>query len=121
MGQAEVGFQKLTPLALQLAGDGWRLNESGHVQLLVACCIAELLRIYAPDSPYSDAQQVKEIFLFFIKQLEGLKDTKSHTFGYCVYLLENLADVDSFRICANLEDYAGIYCALFLLIFSTVK
>ena len=46
------------------------------VQLLVACCIADILRIFAPEAPYKDPAQIKTIFYFLIKQLGGLKDPK---------------------------------------------
>jgi sister-chromatid-cohesion protein PDS5 len=46
------------------------------VQLLIACCIADILRIFAPDAPYKEPAQIKTIFLFIIKQLGGLKDPK---------------------------------------------
>ena len=46
------------------------------VQLLVACCIADILRIFAPDAPYKEPQQIKTIFLFLIRQLGGLRDPK---------------------------------------------
>jgi sister chromatid cohesion protein PDS5 len=43
---------------------------------LIACCIADILRIFAPDAPYKDPAQIKTIFLFIIRQLGGLKDPK---------------------------------------------
>lgn len=46
------------------------------VQLLVACCIADILRIFAPDAPYKEPQHIKTVFMFLIKQLGGLKDPK---------------------------------------------
>jgi sister-chromatid-cohesion protein PDS5 len=36
---------------------------------LIACCIADVLRVYAPDAPYTDPEQVKGIFFFLIRQL----------------------------------------------------
>jgi len=38
------------------------------------------LRVYAPDAPYQDPEQVKTIFLFLITQLSGLKDPKDPAF-----------------------------------------
>ena len=46
------------------------------MQLLVACCIADILRIFAPDAPYKEPQHIKTVFMFLIKQLGGLKDPK---------------------------------------------
>ena len=44
--------------------------------MLIACCIADILRIFAPDAPYKEPAQIKTIFLFIIRQLGGLKDPK---------------------------------------------
>ena len=53
-----------------------KVNINRDVQLLVACCIADILRIFAPEAPYKEPQQIKTIFLFLIRQLGGLKDPK---------------------------------------------
>jgi sister-chromatid-cohesion protein PDS5 len=55
------------------------------VQLLVACCIADILRIFAPEAPYKTAEQIKTIFYFLIKQLGGLRDPKDPAFKRHVY------------------------------------
>lgn len=121
MGQEEGAYQEFVPLALHLADDFFRLHQSRDVQLLIACCIADVLRVYAPDAPYTDAEQVKGIFLFLIKQLGGLKDPKDPAFKRYFYLLENLAYVKSFNMCFDLEDCQEIFCALFQLIFKIVN
>ena len=38
-----------TPLAIQLADEFYLNHQSRDVQLLVACCIADILRIFAPE------------------------------------------------------------------------
>jgi hypothetical protein len=61
------------------------------VQLLVACCIADILRIFAPDAPYKEPQHIKTVFMFLIKQLGGLKDPKvdisSFSFPFHIILM----------------------------------
>ena len=88
---------------------------------MVACCIADILRIFAPEAPYRDPQQIKTIFYFLIKQLGGLKDPKDPAFKRYFYLLENLAYVKSFNMCFDLEDFNEIFCALFGLMFKIVN
>ncbi len=117
-------------------------NQIRDVQLLVACCIADILRIFAPEAPYKDPLQIKvdfsspwlatstnanvflhsqTIFYFLIKQLGGLKDPKDPAFKRYFYLLENLAYVKSFNMCFDLEECSEIIYALFQLIFKIVK
>jgi sister-chromatid-cohesion protein PDS5 len=61
MGQDEGAYQELIPLALHLATDYFLMHPSKDVQLLIACCIADVLRVYAPEAPYKDPEQVKVI------------------------------------------------------------
>lgn len=59
MGQDEGMYQQYIPLALHIADDHFLSHESKDVQLLIACCIADVLRVYAPEAPYKDPEQVK--------------------------------------------------------------
>ncbi|XP_018334153.1 sister chromatid cohesion protein PDS5 homolog B [Agrilus planipennis] len=121
MGQDEGAYQQYIPLALHLAEEQFLTHTSRDVQLLIACCIADVLRVYAPEAPYKDSEQVKTIFLFLIAQLTGLKDPKDAAFKRYFYLLENLAYVKSFNMCFELEDCQEIFCALFHLMFKIVN
>ncbi|XP_055534630.1 sister chromatid cohesion protein PDS5 homolog B-B [Wyeomyia smithii] len=121
MGQDEGMYTQYIPLAVHLADDYFLQHPSKDVQLLIACCIADVLRVYAPEAPYKDQEQIKGIFLFLIKQLNGLKDPKDPAFKRYFYLLENLAYVKSFNMCFELEDCQEIFCTLFSLMFKIVN
>ena len=108
-------------LACYLSTDFFLEHPSRDVRLLVACAIADVFRVYAPNSPYQVPTLVKKIFLFFIQQLKGLQDPKDATFKRYFYLLENLAWVKSFNICIELDDSQFIFCQLFSLIFKIVN
>ncbi|XP_050315656.1 sister chromatid cohesion protein PDS5 homolog B [Anthonomus grandis grandis] len=121
MGQDDGAYKQYVPLSLHLAEDIFLNHPSRDVQLLIACCIADVLRVYAPEAPYQDPDQVKTIFLFLIAQLSGLKDPKDPAFKRYFYLLENLAYVKSFNMCFDLQDCQEIFCALFQLMFKIVN
>ena len=110
-------------LSLNLAEDCFLQHESSHVQVLIACCIADAFRVYAPEPPYTDPEQVKRILLFLTQQLGGLKDPKDpavlhdHLFD----LLECLAKVKTFTLCLALKDGQEIFCQLFELFFQTIR
>lgn len=59
MGQDNGIYQQYIPLALHLADDFFLQHQSKDVQLLIACCIADVLRVYAPEAPYKDPDQIK--------------------------------------------------------------
>ncbi|CAC5359753.1 PDS5 [Mytilus coruscus] len=108
-------------LAVYLATDYFLDHQSKDVRLLVACCIADVFRIFAPEAPYKDLKHLKDIFIFLVKQLRGLEDPDSPSFKRYFYLLENLAWVKSFNICIELEENQEIFCSLFQLMFSIVS
>ncbi|XP_060604086.1 LOW QUALITY PROTEIN: sister chromatid cohesion protein PDS5 homolog B-like, partial [Ruditapes philippinarum] len=119
MGQDD--NDQYTGLALHLATDFFLEHHNKDVRLLVACCIADVFRIFAPEAPFRDAAHLKDIFMFLIKQLRGLEDPNSPTFKRYFYLLENLAWVKSFNICIELDDNQEIFCSLFKLMFSVIN
>ncbi|XP_064636358.1 sister chromatid cohesion protein PDS5 homolog A-like [Lineus longissimus] len=119
MGQDD--NEKYQGLAVYLASELFLDHNSKDVKLLVACCIADIFRIFAPEAPYLDDGHVKEIFTFFVDQLRGLEDTEAPSFKRYFYLLENLAWVKSFNICLEFEDNQEIFCRLFKLIFGIVS
>lgn len=121
MGQDDGLYQQYIPLALHLVDEYFLQHSSRDVQLLVACCIADVLRVYAPEAPYKDQDQIKTIFLFFIKQLYGLKNPNDPSFKRYFYLLENLAYVKSFNMCFEIEDCQEIFCELFGIFFKIIK
>uniref|UniRef100_A0A8C7K697 PDS5 cohesin associated factor A n=1 Tax=Oncorhynchus kisutch TaxID=8019 RepID=A0A8C7K697_ONCKI len=80
--------QQYLNLALHLASEFFLRNPNKDVRLLVACCLADIFRIYAPEAPYTSHDKLKDIFLFITRQLKGLEDTKSPQFNRYFYLLE---------------------------------
>ncbi|KAG1710427.1 Sister chromatid cohesion protein PDS5 B [Nymphon striatum] len=109
------------PLSLHLASDHFLEHSSKDVRLLIACCIADVFRVFAPEAPYKDSEQLKAIFEFFINQLRGLEDPKDPAFKRYFYLLENLAWVKSFNICIELENSNAIFCQLYTLMFNMIN
>lgn len=120
MSQEEGLNQKYIPLAYQLAEDHFMNNPSRDVRLFVGCCIADILRVFAPEAPYKNPSQIKTIFMFLISQLDGLRDPKDTTFKRYFYLLENLAYVKSFNMCFEIEDNQEVFIELFNTMFKIV-
>ncbi|KAH0505154.1 Sister chromatid cohesion protein PDS5-like protein B [Microtus ochrogaster] len=48
-------------LALHLASDFFLKHPDKDVRLLVACCLADIFRIYAPEAPYTSPDKLKAI------------------------------------------------------------
>eukprot|EP00457_Paulinella_chromatophora_P000461 gb/GEZN01000461.1/.p1 GENE.gb/GEZN01000461.1/~~gb/GEZN01000461.1/.p1 ORF type:complete len:1392 (+),score=340.63 gb/GEZN01000461.1/:82-4257(+) len=85
----------LDSLAQTLVDPFLAKNKSKEVKLLVAICTAEILRLFAPNPPYSD-RQLQEIFSTFIEQMGGLGgDQASPAYQRYFYLLESLSRINS--------------------------
>ena len=46
-------------LALYLASEYFMDHSSKDVRLLVACCIADIFRVFAPEAPYTEPEHLK--------------------------------------------------------------
>jgi len=75
-------------------------HASVNVRFLVACIAADILRVYAPDTPY-DRNQLQSIFSLFLSSFEQLCDPS--TLSASLSLLERLVQVRAFSLAADQE------------------
>ncbi|XP_071951417.1 sister chromatid cohesion protein PDS5 homolog A-B-like isoform X2 [Antedon mediterranea] len=109
------------PLALHLVNDMFFKHPSKDVRLLVACCLADIFRIFAPEAPYKTMETLKCIFRFITKQFWGLENVESSSWKRNFYLLENVAMVKSYNICMELPDSNEIFVELFNVFFTIIS
>ena len=50
---------KYTDLAIYLASNFFTDHNNKDVRLFVACCIADVFRVCAPDAPYTEPDMIK--------------------------------------------------------------
>ncbi|CDK28922.1 unnamed protein product [Kuraishia capsulata CBS 1993] len=86
-------------------------NANLAVQAYTACCLADILRLYAPDAPYN-APQLTEIFKFIISQLKHLNDAAFR--DLYVQLLEKLVESKSIVLITDLPSSDKLIEALFV-------
>uniref|UniRef100_A0A915HIJ7 Uncharacterized protein n=1 Tax=Romanomermis culicivorax TaxID=13658 RepID=A0A915HIJ7_ROMCU len=96
-------------------------NQNAEVKILIACCIAEILRIFAPDAPYGDPHQLKTVLMFLIKQLRGLDNPKDPVFVHYYLLLENLSIVKTLNIVLELEESPEFVLIMIKLFFAILQ
>lgn len=89
------------------------------VRLLVSCCLANVLRLFAPDAPYQ-ASELRNIFSLMIQQLKLLADDKNTYQNYLYYLVESLATVKSIVLLLDVDDSDGGRERLLLQLFTLV-
>ncbi|GLJ40362.1 hypothetical protein SUGI_0830400 [Cryptomeria japonica] len=94
-------------------------HKDKDARLLVAACFSEIMRILAPDPPYSD-DLLKDIFKLFVSIFEELDEVESPYFSRRVNILETIAKV---RCCVLMLDIncEDVVLEMFRVFFSVVR
>ncbi|GFS33710.1 sister chromatid cohesion protein PDS5 homolog B-B [Nephila pilipes] len=121
MAQDEQSARLYEPLAHLLITERFIEHRSRDLRLLVACSIADIFRVSAPEAPYRDPAQIKLVMEFFIDQLKGLNEPQNPSFKRSFYLLENLSVVKTFNICFDTPGCHQIICRLFKVMFCVIS
>ncbi|KAJ2841431.1 Sister chromatid cohesion protein pds5, partial [Coemansia erecta] len=118
--QETVDTQTLDAVTRQLLAPALLKHKESGVVSYVSCCIADILRLYAPEAPYSDSE-IKTIFNVFIDQLQHLGDQNNQFFPLREYLLTSLATVRTPALVAMLPDSEQIVSRFFTVLFGVVQ
>ncbi|KAJ3762232.1 cohesin-associated protein Pds5 [Lentinula raphanica] len=119
MDQDLVDANSLSGVRKELVSSSIMLHKDRGVKAYAACCMADILRLYAPDAPYTQAE-LRDIFQFFFKQLSNnLKGSDVTYYSQYFHLLESLSTVKSIVLVCDLpnadEVILGIFRDLFAL------
>ncbi|KAF8605742.1 cohesin-associated protein Pds5 [Ceratobasidium sp. AG-I] len=118
--QDNVDTNTLQGVRKELISTSVLLHKDKGVRALAACCIADLLRLYAPDAPYT-APELKDIFQFFFRQLStGLRGPDAPYYNEYFYLLESLASIKSIVLVCDIPAADELLCTIFRNIFDLV-
>ncbi|KAH3678177.1 hypothetical protein WICPIJ_008912 [Wickerhamomyces pijperi] len=100
--QDKFDVQSLDKLKTDLISKKLLDHRELGVQALIACCISDILRIYAPDAPYTDRELI-DIFKLFIRQFNKLSDMENGYYSQQVYLITRLAEVRSIILITDIS------------------
>ena len=78
-------------------------HQHKDVRLMACCCVVEMLRVYAPEAPFSN-EQLKDAFEAIIIELRGLQHPERAAFERVLSILESLAVVKSCVIVVSLAE-----------------
>lgn len=76
--------QQYLALALHLASEFFLRNPNKDVRLLVACCLADIFRIYAPEAPYTSHDKLKVSHWPWITAWDWTEAAKHKLWGYSI-------------------------------------
>lgn len=109
----------IEPLTRALAIPMLIKHKDKDVRLFTITCTMEILRIVAPDAPYSD-KELQEIFREVVSAFEGLDETSSSSFARRTTILEIMANL---RICVVMLDVGcdDLILEMFRIFFSVVS
>lgn len=79
------------------AADELLRHPDREVRLWAAKCLAEALRIFAPEPPLDD-QRLRAVLQLFLEQLLSLNDPTSHSYVHAFGLLERLTEIRGFML-----------------------
>ncbi|KAL7275171.1 Sister chromatid cohesion protein pds5 [Rhizina undulata] len=118
--QEDVDRESLATPAKELVGVGLLQHKDKGVRAYAACCLADMLRLHAPDAPYT-AVQLRDIFQLFITQLRGLADPETSYYQQYLYLLDSLSSVKSVVLISDIPSGDQITLQIFTSFFDLAK
>ncbi|ORX94611.1 ARM repeat-containing protein [Basidiobolus meristosporus CBS 931.73] len=119
LDQEEVDTQSMSTVTRELLSSSLMRHKDKGVRIHVACCIADLLRLYAPDAPYTD-RELRDVFDFFVKQLQYVGQSVNPYFPLYFYLLESLSTVKSVVLVVDLNNADELITDFFRTFFDIV-
>jgi len=114
---AESERPDLPNLAHLLASDSFITHKSNEIRLLTACCLAEILRVSAPNPPLSESK-LKAVCNLFIDELTIIAFADDPLRSYRFALLEQLAAVKAFAI---FSEEAHVVADIFACFYAAVR
>ncbi|KAL6950838.1 hypothetical protein ACO0QE_000120 [Hanseniaspora vineae] len=110
--QENTKLESLDKYRAQLIDKKLLKNKDGGIQAFTACCLSDILRIYAPDAPYTESE-LTDIFKLFFTQFKMLTKLDNGYYIQQVYLLTKLVEVRSIVLITDLPQAEKLVHELF--------
>ncbi|CAG8540479.1 13092_t:CDS:10, partial [Acaulospora colombiana] len=118
--QEEIEIDSLRSITRDLIHPSLIKHKDKGIKAYASCCISDLLRLYAPDAPYTGSE-LKVIFDLFVRQLQNIGNISGPYFDLYFHLLENLARVKIVLLILDLQSHEELLVDLFRNIFDVVR
>ena len=120
LDQDKVDLKSVANIKDDLANKKLIKNNNLGIQVYTCCCIAEILRLFAPDAPYT-ASELSMIFKTIFGQLKRIGDGENPYFQQQSYLLKLLSEVRSIILITDLPDHETLIDNLFEVAYDLTK
>ncbi|KAL4892298.1 armadillo-type protein [Aspergillus ambiguus] len=119
--QEEVEKDSLKKVSQELATAQLLGHKDKGVRAWAACCIVDVLRLCAPDAPFT-GNQLKDIFTCVVTSIIPALGDPSHTYNaQHIYVLNSLAEVKSIVLMTDLDHPDSLIIPLFTTCFDIVS
>lgn len=118
--QGQVDLKRLEPYRVDLSDRKLLKHKDKGIRAFVACCLSDILRLYAPDAPYTDVQ-LTDIFKLFLAQFEELGDPENGYYIQQKYLITKLLEYRSVVLLTDLPSSPKLLERLFQIFYEDSK
>jgi sister-chromatid-cohesion protein PDS5 len=119
--QEHVDVNSLSTVRTELIHTSLLLHKDRGVKAYTACCLADILRLYAPEAPYTQ-HELRDIFQFFFRQLSaGFKGQDEPYYTEYFHLIESLSTVKSVVLVCDLPSADELLAEIFRDLFTIAK
>ncbi|KAL1961144.1 hypothetical protein VTO42DRAFT_3089 [Malbranchea cinnamomea] len=119
--QDDTDRDSLTKISHELAGGHLLGHRDKGVRAWTTCCVVDILRLCAPDAPFT-ANQLKDIFTTIVTSIiPALADPSNAYNDQHVYILSSLAEVKSIILITDLDAPDSLILSLFSSCFDIVS
>ncbi|GAA5824892.1 hypothetical protein JCM11251_005384 [Rhodosporidiobolus azoricus] len=120
LDQDTVDTASLDGVAKDLIHPGLLLHKDKGVKAFVGCCLVDVLRLYAPDAPYTP-KELNDLFDFLIRLFRYVgSPTDPHQAEY-FFIVDSLASVKSIVIVCDLDHADELVERVFRESFDTIS
>ncbi|KAI1417628.1 armadillo-type protein [Hypoxylon sp. FL1857] len=121
MDQETVDKESLTHVAKELASPNLLAHREAGVKAFAAACLVDILKLCAPEAPFTP-KQLKEIFTLFVKTiLPALWDPSNAYNTQHKYVLTSLAEVKSILLINDVTNSEELLLHLFSCFFDGIS
>ncbi|XP_018494436.1 sister chromatid cohesion protein PDS5 homolog B-B [Galendromus occidentalis] len=113
--------REMESLARSLSHKRFIQNKSNKVRLLAACCIADVFRLTAPESPYDNRKKLKEILEFCVEQFECIQNDDDFSKEKSSYLIASLAKARTLKLYLDLDSGPDFVVRVFTHLMAVVR
>ncbi|KAJ5488657.1 hypothetical protein N7539_003547 [Penicillium diatomitis] len=119
--QEEIDKDSLTKVSQELADSHLLAHKDRGVRAWATCCIVDVLRLCAPDAPFT-RNQLKDVFTCVVSSIiPALADPSNAYNAQHIYVLGSLAEVKSIVLMTDLDHPDSLIVPLFTTCFDIVS